>query len=129
VAQNKKKQAGRRGGEELSGDRIAGFGELASLLGAVAHPLRLFILRELISNVRCVKDLQELVPVSQPNLSQHMAALRKAGLVDSEVNGPLRCYYVTRPSLVRMLTELDPRKHPVEPRSRESVLTELEESR
>jgi ArsR family transcriptional regulator len=128
MAPNEKKP-GRRGAKPPSRSRISAFEEQASLLAAVAHPLRLFILRELTSKVRCVKDLQELLPVSQPNLSQHMAALRKAGLVDSEVNGPLRCYYVTRPGLVRLLVELDPRKHPMEPRSRESVLKELEEPR
>ncbi|MBN1441123.1 MAG: winged helix-turn-helix transcriptional regulator [Planctomycetes bacterium] len=101
------------------------FQALASLLSAVAHPVRLLILEHLLGGVRCVKDLNDVIPVSQPNLSQHMAALRDAGLVDCQSSGPLRCYYVIRPSLVRTLLASDPQGYPARPRSRASVLAEL----
>jgi ArsR family transcriptional regulator len=102
---------------------------LASVLMAVAHPFRLTILRHLVSGVKCVKDLNDLIPTSQPNLSQHMAALRGAGLVGSQSNGPLRCYYVLRPSLVKGLLALHSGDHPVKERGRESVIRELERLR
>jgi ArsR family transcriptional regulator len=98
---------------------------LAAVLGAAAHPVRLLILEHLLGGVKCVKDLNELIPVSQPNLSQHMAALREVGLVDCQSNGPLRCYYIIRRRLVRNLLSSDPRGHPVRRRSRASVLNEL----
>jgi len=98
--------------------------ELARLLAAVAHPARLRILRSLRDGVKCVKDLNELVPVSQPNLSQHMRALRRAGLVAYESRGSRRCYYLLRPALVEQLLKLRPERHRARQRSRESVLAE-----
>jgi len=114
---------------EKAGDGAENLKKLASLLSIVAHPIRLMILESLLSGVRCVKDLNELIPISQPNLSQHMAALREAGLVEFESRGSLRCYYVIRPSLVEQLLELQPERHPAQLRSRESILSELDESR
>lgn len=101
------------------------FRGLASLLSTVAHPVRLLVLEHLLGGVKCVKELNELIPVSQPNLSQHMGALREAGLVDCQSNGPLRCYYVVRRSLVKHLLASNPERHPRRPRSRASVLEEL----
>ena len=103
--------------------------ELAAVFTTLAHPVRLLILEHLLEGVRCVKDLNELIPVSQPNLSQHMTALREAGLVDCQSNGPLRCYYILRPGLVKNLFACQPERHPVRQRTRESVLNELKRSR
>jgi ArsR family transcriptional regulator len=102
--------------------------ELAALFKVVAHPVRLAILESLLTGVKCVKQLNAPISVSQPNLSQHMSALRRAGLVDCESRGPLRCYYLLRPSLVEHLLETKPARHSTKPRSRESVLTELNAS-
>ena len=113
---------------EPTEERTGSLEDLASLLSVVAHPIRLTILQELCAGVRCVSDLNDLIPISQPNLSQHMSALRKAGLVDCHSNGPLRCYYVIRPSLVEALLRLQPERHPTRLRSRESVLAEITET-
>ena len=102
--------------------------ELAALFKVVAHPVRLAILESLLTGVKCVKQLNAPISVSQPNLSQHMSALRRAGLVDCESRGSLRCYYLLRPSLVKHLLETKPARHSTKPRSRESVLTELNAS-
>lgn len=102
---------------------------LARLLRLAGHPTRLQILETLMGGVRCVKDINDQLAISQPNLSQHMGALRRAGLVASEKNGPLRCYYVLRPELVRQIMALRPERHPPEQRTREAVLRELEETR
>ena len=99
--------------------------ECAQLLRAIAHPVRLMILEALAEHSQCVKDLNALVPIAQSRLSQHMAALRKAELVDCHVNGPLRCYYVLRPALIRGLVRLLCEKHQPRRRSRGSVLLEL----
>ena len=52
----------------------------ARLLRVMAHPVRLMILRALCERPQCVKDINSLVPIVQPHLSQHMAALRFTGL-------------------------------------------------
>ena len=85
--------------------------EQSRLLRVIAHPVRLMILQALSGSSRCVKDLNGLVSVSQPDLSQHMAALRRANLVDYYSSGTLRCYYVLQPSLVRGLVRLLSQAH------------------
>ena len=98
--------------------------ESARLLKILSHPVRLLILAALAEKSFCVKDLNALVPIPQPHLSQHMAALRKAGLVASHKDGPLRCYYVLRPSFVGEIIPLLRRQHPVKERDREAVQRE-----
>lgn len=98
--------------------------ERAHLLRVMAHPVRLMILETLSESSRCVKDLNSLVPVSQPHLSQHMAALRRAELVDCHSSGNLRCYYLLQPTLVQRLIRLLAREHPVRFRDRTRVVQE-----
>lgn len=100
--------------------------ECARLLRAMAHPIRLMILEALADRSQCVKDLNALVPIAQSRLSQHMAALRKAELIDCHTNGPLRCYYVLRPALIRGLVRLLCERHEPLRRSRDVVLREIQ---
>lgn len=78
----------------------------AELLKACGHPTRLMILNELLAGVKCVTDIEDLLSVRQANVSQHLAVLRHAKLVDFARDGALRCYYLTRPRLVRDLLRL-----------------------
>jgi len=56
-------------------------GQAAKLLKAMSNENRLIILCSLIGTELSVSQLNELVPLSQSALSQHLAALRKADLV------------------------------------------------
>jgi ArsR family transcriptional regulator len=94
----------------------------ARLLRVMAHPVRLMILSALCERPQCVKDINSLVSIVQPHLSQHMGALRKAGLVDCHVCGALRCYYIVRPTLVKRMLRLLSDDHPVRVRNRDSVV-------
>ncbi|MBN1912241.1 MAG: winged helix-turn-helix transcriptional regulator [Pirellulales bacterium] len=94
----------------------------AKLLRVMAHPMRLMILTALCERPQCVRDLNSLIPIVQAHLSQHMAALRKAGLVDCHVCGPLRCYYIIRPTFVKKLLQLLSTDHPPQLRSRDAVV-------
>ena len=91
----------------------------------MAHPVRLMILEALVDRSQCVKELNCLVPIVQAQLSQHMAALRKAELIDCHAKGALRCYYLLRPTLVRRVVRLLREKHAPRLRGRESVLREI----
>ena len=73
--------------------------EWAELLKALAHPTRLQIVIELLKGIKCVTDIQEILPASQSNISQHLTVLRNARLVDFSQDGAQRCYYVSRPRL------------------------------
>jgi DNA-binding transcriptional ArsR family regulator len=55
---------------------------------------------------KCVMDIQELLDIKQANVSQHLTALRHARIVDYHEDGKLRCYYVARPGLVKVLRRL-----------------------
>ncbi|MBT3222471.1 MAG: winged helix-turn-helix transcriptional regulator [Proteobacteria bacterium] len=98
----------------------------ASWLKAMAHPIRLQILEELLDQARCVKDLRELVDAPQPVVSQHLAQLKTSGLVASHSNGPLRCYYLLEPSLVRSLLGILPHERQPVVRDREEVIGEVQ---
>ncbi len=85
----------------------------AELLKAFSHPTRLAILLELVAGPRCVTDMEELLPARQANISQHLAVLRHAKLVDFAQDGSLRCYYLCRPDFVEDMLALADRDDPV----------------
>lgn len=89
----------------------------AELIKAFAHPTRLMILQELLAGPKCVTDIEDLVAARQANISQHLAVLRFAGLVDNAQDGALRCYYLARPKLVRQMLAVVQRNHPTIKRS------------
>jgi len=78
----------------------------AGLLKAFAHPTRLVILHALLRGTTCVTDMTELLGRPQPNVSQHLMALRESGLVGCYREGVSRCYYLARPELVRGLFDV-----------------------
>ncbi len=96
----------------------------AELLRMLAHPTRLAILEELAPRAKCVTDIQDLLGVSQPNVSQHLTALRHERIVDFHENGKLRCYYITRPKLVKALLLLLSGDYPVVTRSAQTIRRE-----
>jgi ArsR family transcriptional regulator len=93
----------------------------AELLKAFSHPTRLAILLELVAGPKCVTDMEELLPARQANISQHLAVLRHAKLVDYAQDGTLRCYYLSRPRLVKDLLALMQRDDPVIKRTPEEI--------
>jgi len=71
-------------------------GELAAdagVLRALAHPVRLGIMRYLAERPEtCACDFAELFGVAQPTASQHLKVLRDAGLVSTRRRGTQICY-------------------------------------
>ena len=98
----------------------------AELLKAFSHPTRLAILQELAVAPRCVTDMEEILPARQANISQHLAVLRYARLVDYAQDGAIRCYYLCRPNLVRDLLALLSRDEPVITRTPEQITADKE---
>lgn len=106
-------------------ERVGHWNTEAQLLGVLAHPVRLAILEALCDQPRCVKHINALVPLAQSHLSQHLSALRKANLVASLACGPLRCYYLLQPTLVKTLIWLLRQEHPVEKHDCISIVRRL----
>ena len=99
---------------------------VAELLKAFSHPTRLAILQELVAGPKCVTDMEELLPARQANISQHLAVLRHAKLVDYAQDGALRCYYLCRPRLVRDMLAVVGRDEPVVKRTAEEIRLDKE---
>lgn len=95
--------------------------EWAELLKSFAHPTRLQILAELCKGTRCVTDMEDVLPASQVNISQHLTVLRNAKLVDFAQDGALRCYYLNRPKLVEGVLALLSLDHPVIRKTKEQI--------
>jgi len=96
----------------------------ADLLRVLSHPTRLAILEGLSQGAKCVSDIQDLLDVPQANVSQHLLALRRDRIVDYHEDGKLRCYYITRPLLVKALLRFLDGEYPVVVRSVKSVRRE-----
>lgn len=100
--------------------------DAAELLKAFSHPTRLAILQELVAGPKCVTDMEDILPARQANISQHLAVLRYARLVDYAQDGALRCYYLCRPNLVRDLLTLVGRDEPVVRRTPDEIKADKE---
>lgn len=68
--------------------------ELAEALRALAAPSRLKIMELLKSHPYCVRALTARLDISQPAISQHLAVLKQAGLVDADKEGTMVHYRV-----------------------------------
>ena len=77
--------------------------ELAGLLKALAHPVRLKIIAHL-QRVNCCicGEIVQILPLSQSTVSQHLKHLKAAGLVKGEIEGPRTCYCVDHAVLDRL---------------------------
>jgi len=81
-------------------------GENARLLKALSHPTRLRIVALIREQRPCVKSMEELLGVSQPNLSQHLSLLRQTGVVESERDGNQVCYRIKNERVLKLLDAL-----------------------
>jgi len=70
---------------------------------ALGHSTRLEILAALLKGKKCVGDINKLIDVHQPNISQHLAILKVAGIVCSKQKGKKVCYSLTDRTLIKRL--------------------------
>ncbi len=57
------------------------------LLRALAAPVRIAVVLQLLESDRCVHDLVDALGVAQPLISQHLRVLKAAGVVHGERRG------------------------------------------
>jgi DNA-binding transcriptional ArsR family regulator len=80
---------------------------LAAALKAVAHPVRLEILRQLAARDRCCcNDFCACLPLAQSTVSEHLDVLRRAGLVDFAPDGNRSRYSLNRKACAAMARDL-----------------------
>ncbi|MDQ7037687.1 MAG: metalloregulator ArsR/SmtB family transcription factor [Aquificota bacterium] len=80
--------------------------ELAEFFKALSHPVRLKIISILIEGKQCVKNLGELLNMSQPSVSQHLSILRSRGIVGWKREGSVICYYIKDDRILKLYNML-----------------------
>jgi len=75
----------------------------AGLFKTLGHPVRIRILEVLRAGESNVADIAGHVGVSGSTLSQHLATLRRSGVVESRRDGSLVIYRVVDPRVFQLL--------------------------
>jgi len=75
----------------------------AEFFKALSHPLRIRVLEVLVHGERSVYELQELLGVDQPIVSQQLAVLRAKNIVAARKQGAAVRYAVRDPALRDLL--------------------------
>lgn len=74
-------------------------------LKVCGHPIRLKILCMIENDTSCVSDLWKCLDLPQPVVSQHLAVLKKKGIVDSIVDGNKRVYSITDDFIKKLVSQ------------------------
>jgi len=78
----------------------------AEIAKALGHPARISILKILAEQTTCFcGDITEILPLAQSTVSQHLKALKSAGLITGRVEGVRTCYCLN-PDGIRDLKSL-----------------------
>jgi DNA-binding transcriptional ArsR family regulator len=75
----------------------------AEFFRALAHPLRIRLLEILVARAHSVQELQDLLHVDQPVVSQQLAVLRAKNIVSARKTGTTVHYSVRDPLLADLL--------------------------
>ncbi|PYG87763.1 helix-turn-helix protein [Ruminiclostridium sufflavum DSM 19573] len=75
----------------------------AEKIKALAHPQRLCIVNGLIEGGCNVTKIQECLNLPQSTVSQHLAKLKAAGIIEGERNGLEICYRVVDEEVINIV--------------------------
>ncbi|MCX8199859.1 MAG: metalloregulator ArsR/SmtB family transcription factor [Candidatus Micrarchaeota archaeon] len=81
-------------------------GKAVDVFKALSDSTRLKIVEHVLSKKSCVNDICSKVGTSQPNISQHLAVLRKAGIIEVRRKGKACCCKARKPHIVRKVLSL-----------------------
>lgn len=84
----------------------ANAGAAGQLLKTLANPDRLLLLCQLSQGERNVGELEALLGIVQPTLSQQLAVLRREGLVDTRREGKQVYYRISSPAALAVINTL-----------------------
>lgn len=69
--------------------------KLATLAKALGHPARIAIIEYLLKTDSCIcGDIVSELPLAQPTVSQHLKALKNAGVIKGNITGTAICYCI-----------------------------------
>jgi DNA-binding transcriptional ArsR family regulator len=78
-------------------------GQAAAMLRALGNEDRLLLLCEISQGEKAVNELQELLGLHQPSLSQQLGVLRTQGLVSTRREGKFIYYTIADPAVFALL--------------------------
>ena len=84
----------------------AAAGKASSLLKALSHPDRLILLCQLSQGEYCVSELEEMLGIHQPSLSQQLGVLRQESLVETRRDGKQMYYRIVSDDALAILQVL-----------------------
>lgn len=77
--------------------------ERAHWAKALGHPARIAILKVLADKKMCIcGEIVEVLPLAQSTVSQHLKALKEAGIVKGTIDGPRSCYCLDEETIESM---------------------------
>ena len=80
---------------------------LANIAKAIGHPARIAILEYLFKIDTCVcGDIVDEIGLAQATISQHLKALKEAGLIKGNTEGTKVCYCIDSENMERLSTIL-----------------------
>lgn len=78
----------------------------AEILKAMAHPVRLCIIKGLLDKKCNVSHMQECLELPQSTVSQHLSILRSKGIIKGERNGLEVTYSVVNEDVKKIINAL-----------------------
>ena len=72
-----------------------------TVLKALAHPSRLFIIEQLEQQERCVCELTQMIGADISTISKHLSVLKNAGIVSDDKRGNQVFYTLRVPCLLK----------------------------
>ncbi len=84
----------------LTGQTKAQMEARATVMKALAHPSRLFIVDELSRGERCVFELTEMIGADVSTVSKHLAVLKAAGILIDDKRGAQVFYRLRVPCIL-----------------------------
>jgi len=88
---------------------LRNYEQKAEKLKALAHPHRLCIVNGLIDNKCNVTTIQECLGLPQSTVSQHLAKLKAAGIIEGNRKGLEICYSVVDEETIEIVRALTKR--------------------
>ncbi|MNP16950.1 Transcriptional repressor PagR [compost metagenome] len=83
------------------------YNEVADILKALAHPVRLCIVKGLMQKENCnVTYIQECLDLPQSTVSQHLQKLRSMGIVETECFGLEIKYHIANEKIKKLISIL-----------------------
>jgi len=77
--------------------------ELAALAKALGHPARVAIVEYLLDVDQCIcGDIVDHLPLAQATVSQHLKALKDAGVIRGSIEGNSICYCLDERTIAKL---------------------------